>query len=80
MTDGSSDGKNMAGGERADTDELPLNHLRPCVSGENGVPAWNAMSENSDGETGMPHKATSEDRLAMLTLLYRVHFGSRIYR
>jgi hypothetical protein len=38
-----------------DADGLPLSHLRPCVFGENGVPAGNAaVSEYSDDETSMP--------------------------
>jgi len=47
-----SDGENMSDGEGANANALPLNHLRPCVLGENGVPA--GTSEYSDGEAGMP--------------------------
>lgn len=61
-----SDGENMSEGEGADTDELPLNHLRPCVLGENGVPA--AISKYSDGESGMPADATKDHSTTGLTV------------
>lgn len=52
-----SDSENMSGGEGADADadadELPLNHLLPCVLGENGVPEGRDIYRDSDGESGM---------------------------
>jgi len=48
-----SNGENISDGEEVDADELPLNHLRPCVLGENGVPAGRSMYEDSNGESGM---------------------------
>jgi hypothetical protein len=52
-TDGSvSDAENMS--KEADADQLPLNHLRPYVLDENGVPAGKASSEYNDAESGMP--------------------------
>jgi hypothetical protein len=35
-----------------DADQLPLNHLRPCVLDENGVPAGKTSSEYNDAESG----------------------------
>ena len=52
MMDGSvSDGKNMSD-RGADADELPLNHLHPCVLGEGDIPPGNY---DSNGESGMLH-------------------------
>lgn len=60
MTDGSAGGgENMSDGEGAGADELPLNHLHPCVLGENGVPAGNPMIEYSDRETGIPQSSNA---------------------
>jgi hypothetical protein len=51
--DSVGDAENVPDGQGINADELPLNHLLPCVLGENGVPAGNAVSEYSDGEIGM---------------------------
>jgi hypothetical protein len=47
------DGKNISDRGEVDANELPLNHLHPCVLSENGVPPGRSMHKDSNGESGM---------------------------